>query len=196
MSQLPERLRYPALFHDGQAYILERADEHTGSYFGGPFERPVTGVKHSPRSLHHIASLNGHCFEPLWHVIGGGNLHLLYGMCYDGCHLKYRISVAGVEVLEMKPTTSAEDWPYSDYPAYLSYFPLRLQQRSQCRMEEFLDLACQPIDVSTSEVLVLVPPSPVLGMSLWGPSGDAENTQIVFRCDLAKRTVEAYNQCG
>jgi hypothetical protein len=123
-------------------------------------------------------------------------LHFLYGICYDACHMKYRSSAASVEILEMTPTTSVADWPYPNYPAYLPYFPLRLQQCSQCSLEEFLQLSCQPIDVATSEVLVLIPPSPVLGMSLWGPSGDGENTQIVFRCDLTKRAVETYNQCG
>jgi hypothetical protein len=192
----PDKLLYPALFHDGQAYFFERSDVREGSYFGGPFERSITGVKHGPHPLHHIATLSGHCFEPLWHIVGVVQLHLLYGICYDACHMKYRTSATGVEVLEMTPTTSTSDWPYSDYPTYLPYFLLRLQQRSQCSLEEFLELSCQPIDVAPSEVLVLIPPSPVLGMSLWGPSGDGENTQIVFRCDLAKRTVEAYNQCG
>lgn len=192
----PDNFLYPALFHDGQAYFLERSDARAGSYFGGPFEGSIVGVKHSPRPLHHIATINGDCFEPLWHVIGGGSLKLLYGMCYDACHLKYKTSAAEVDILEMTPTTSAEDWPYSDYPRYLPYFPLRLQKRSKCRLEQFLELSCQPIDLAKSEVLVLMPPSAVLGMSLWGPSGDGENTQMVFRCDLAKRTVEAFNQCG
>lgn len=193
---LPDKLLRPALFHEGQAYFLEPSDVHSGSYFGGPFENAITGVKHGPHPLHHIATLNGRCFKPLWHVIGGGNLCLLYGICYDACHMKYRTSAAGLEVLEITPKTSSADWPYANYPTYLPYIPLRLRQRSQCSLEEFLELACQPIDVAESEVLVLIPPSPVLGMSLWGPLGDGENTQIVFRCDLAKRTVEAFNHCG
>ena len=192
----PEKLLYPALFHDGQAYFLERSDTHTGSYFGGPIEETITGIKHGPHKIHHIATLNGHCFKPLWDVIGAFQLKLLYGMCYSGCHMKYRTSAAGLEVLEMTPKTSAANWPYPDYPTYLPYFPLRLQKHSPCSLEEFLALSCQPIEIASSETLVLIPPSPVLGMSLWGPSGDGENTQIVFRCDLVKKTVEAYDQCG
>jgi hypothetical protein len=195
-SMQPDKLLYPALFHDGQAYFLERADTHTGAYFGGPIEDSITGIKHGPHQIHHIATLNGHCFQPLWDVIGAFQLKLLYGMCYSGCHLKYGYSSVGLEILEMTPHTSAMNWPYPDYPTHLPYFPLRLQQHSKCSLEKFLALSCQPIKVASSETLVLVPPSPVLGMSLWGPSGDGENTQIVFRCDLAKKTVEAYNQCG
>lgn len=192
----PDKLLYPALFHNGEAYFLERSDIHTGSYFGGPTEDAITGIKHGPRKIHHIATLNGHCFKPLWDVIGAFELKLLYGMCYSGCHMKFETSVPVVEVLEMTPKVSDASWPYSDYPTYLPYFPLRLQQSSKCTLEKFLKLSCQQINVAEHEVLVLIPPIPVLGMSLWGPSGDGENTQIVFRCDLTKQTVEAYNQCG
>lgn len=193
---LPEKLLYPVLFHEGQSYFLERSDAHTGSYFGGPMEETISGIKHGPHQLHHIATLNGHCFKPLWDVIGVFHLPLIFGMRFDGCHMKYRVSATGVQILEMSPTTSVEDWPYSDYPTHLPYFPLRLQQQLKCSLEEFLELSCQPIEIAKSEALVLIPPSPVLGMSLWGPSGDGENTQIVFRCDLAKQTIETYNQCG
>jgi hypothetical protein len=192
----PDELLHPALFHEGQAYFLERSEARMASYFGGPFQGSITGVRHGPRQLHHIATINGDCFEPLWDVIGGGSLRLLYGMCYDDCRLKYRTSATTAEVLEMEPTASDTDWPYPDYPIYLPYFPLRLQRRSPCSLEEFSELACQPLGAKSSEVIILVPPSPVLGMSLWGPSGDAEGPQIVFRCDLANWSVAAYNQCG
>jgi len=192
----PDELLYPALFHEGHAYFLERSDTRTASYFGGPFQGSITGIEHGSRRLHHIATLNGDCFEPLWHIVGGGSLRLLYGMCYNGCRLRYRNSATTVDLLEMEPTASASDWPYAEYPSYLPYFPLRLKRRSKCSAQEFSEASCQPLEVISSEVLILVPPSPVLGISLWGPSGDAECAQIVFRCDLAKRTVEAYNQCG
>jgi hypothetical protein len=192
----PDDLLYPALFHEGQAYFLERSDARTASYFGGPFEGSIAGLRHGPRQLHHIATVNGDCFEPLSHLIGGGSLRLLYGICYEGCRLKYRYSPTAAEILEMEPTTSNTDWPYPDYPTYLPYFPLRLQRRSACSFQQFSELACQPLDIVSSEVVVLVPASPVLGMSLWGPSGDGEGVQIVFRCDLADRTVAAYNHCA
>ena len=87
----PDELCYPAVFHDGQAYFLERSEVFTSSYFGGPFEGTITGIRHGPRKLHHVACINGDCFEPLREIIGAGTLHLLYGMTYDGCHLAQRI---------------------------------------------------------------------------------------------------------
>ena len=180
----PEKLLYPALFHDGQAYFLERSDTHTGSYFGGPIEETITGIQHGPDKIHHIATLNGHSFEPLWHVIGVFQLHLLYGMCFDGCHMKYRTSVAGVEVLEMTPSTSAANWPYPDYPTYLPYFPLRLQQHSPCSLEEFLAMSCQPIEVASSETLVLIPPSPVLACLFGGHQATVRTRRLYFDATL------------
>src|SRR6266852_7818626 len=169
----PEELLYPARFHAGQAYFLERSNTRTASYFSGPFEGSITGIEHDPLQPHHIATLNGDCFEPLWHVIGGGSLRLLYGMCYSGCRLKYRNSATAVQLLEMEPTASTSDWPYPEYPSYLPYFPLRLQRRFKCSVQEFSEMSCQPLEVISSEVLILVPLSPVLGMSLLGPAGDA-----------------------
>jgi hypothetical protein len=192
----PGELKYPAVFHEERAYFLERADALAASYFGGPCEESITGMGYGPRRLHHVATLHGDCVEPLWHIVGGGSLRLLYGMCYEGCRLKYRSTSTGVKIMEMDPVTSTADWPYADYPAHLPYFPLRLQRSAVCTWEEFAALSCQPLARADGEAIVLVPPSPVLGMSLWGPSGDAECTQIVFRCDLAGRTVEAFNQCG
>lgn len=110
--------------------------------------------------------------------------------------MKYRNSAAEPEITEMEPTASSSDWPYPEYPAYLPYFPLRLQRRSECSFQEFAQLSCQPLETVASEVIILVPASPVLGVSMWGPSGDSEGVQVVFRCDLAKGTVETYNQCG
>lgn len=191
----PDELRYPALFHAGKAYYLERSDAHASSYFGGPFEGSISGVRHGPRALHHIATITGHCFEPLWQQVGLGTLRLLYGMCFDGCRLTYR-NASQVEILEIVPRKSSSDWPYSDYPAYLPFFPLRLEGQVDCGLEEFLEASCQPLELESHEALVLVPPSPVLGMSLWGPSGDAEGTQLVFRYNLREETVEAFNQCG
>jgi hypothetical protein len=193
----PNDLRYPAIYHDGHAYFLERSEMHTASYFGGPFAAPITGVRHGPRRLHHIATINGDCFEPLWHIVGGGGcLQLLYGMCYSGCDLKYRRSPDGVKILEMKPKSSDADWPYPDYPIYLPYFPLRLLRRVPFTLGQFSELSCQPFHEMAADVIILIPPSPVLGMSLWGPSGDSECAQIVFQCDIAGQDVTAYNQCG
>ena len=190
----PDELLYPALFHEGHAYFLERSDSRTASYFGGPFEGSTTGVENGPRPLHHIATLNGDCFEPLWHVVGGGSLRLLYGMCYSGCRLKYRNSANAVELLEIKPTNSTSDWPYPGYPSHLPYFPLRLQRRSKCNVQQFLEASCQPLEVASSEVLVLAKGvlarcvgagRPISSSSCWGISSRNRDGTLFSGMSLA-----------
>jgi|GEM_PF-1296236 len=192
----PDDLKFPALYYGGKAWFLRRAEAHTSCYFGGPFEGGVQGVVARPRSLHHIATITGRCFEPLYHVVGGGDIRLLYGMTYEGCRLRYRVLANDVELLDLEPEAPSEDWPYPGYPTYLPYFPLELDRVVDCTFEEFCELSCQRLTPPESEAIILVPPSPVLGMSMWGPSGDQESVQIVFRYNLESRIVEAFNQCA
>ncbi len=195
----PDALLYPAIYHAGKAYFLERSNKHQASYFGGPIEPAVafTGVQHGPRKLHHILTLDGNCFGPMWHVPGGHHLYLVYGMCYGGGGLTYRSKLHEIEILEMNPTESSPDWPYPCFPELLPYVPMRLQACVDCSLEEFSQVSRQPLELISSEAVVIVPPSPVLGVSLWGPSGDAEGVQIVFRCVIERHgIVMASNHCG
>jgi hypothetical protein len=50
-------------------------------------------------------------------------------------------------------------------------------------------------DEQPAELLVAVPPPATLGFSMWGPDGDREGVTVVFECDLAERTIRAYNRC-
>jgi hypothetical protein len=122
---------------------------------------------------------------------------LFYGLTYSGCTLRYcKTSASSMELLEMEPTSSSGDFPYPDYPTLLPYLPLRIAKTHRCQFSEFSELSCQPHwQVEPSSLVVLVPPSPILGMSLWGPSGDAEYVQIVFECDVARGIIRAFNQC-
>ena len=209
-----------------------------------------TPVPLGPRRLHHIATIEEDCFEPLREV-RCDRLRLVYGMCYSGCSLRdraritsdfsacsfalecycasvtgpfpghapslrlapgqnpgaaksevilarslsYRNSLHELAILEMTPRSSTENWPYADYPTYLPYFPLKLGRRVPCTLKGFVGFSCQPPRKTKADVIVIVPPSPVLGMSLWGHMGDAEGVQIVFECDLIEETVKAYNKC-
>jgi hypothetical protein len=192
----PDDLKFPALFHEGKVWFLKRAEEHTGSYFGGPFEGEVRVSDVPVRSLHHIATITGRCFEPLRHVIGGGTICLFYGITHSGCRLQYRVLASDIELLQLDPEAPLEGWPYPNYPAYLPYFPLELDRVVDCEFEEFCELSCQRLEHPGSDALIIVPPSPVLGMSMWGPSGDMECVQIVFRYSLESHIVDAFNQCG
>nr|AIA17112.1 Unknown Function [uncultured bacterium] len=191
----PDDLILPAAFYDSCAYFFERADRWSASRFGGPSDVTISGVKHGPRRLHHIATLGGKDLPIgkffLW-------LPLFYGLAYTGCTLQYRkLSTSSVELFELEPTKSTEDFPYRDYPPLLPYLPLRVAKIERCDFREFSELSCQPNwDIDASSLIVLVPPSPILGMSLWGPSGDAECSQIVFECDVFKGVIKAFSQCG
>ena len=148
-----EELLYPAIFHQGTGYFLERANNLTASYFGGPSGGSLTGVSHGPGRIHHIATINGDCFEPLWHVVGGCTLRLLYGIRFDGCQMKYRNSLSSTEITQMSPTASSDNLPYPDYPAYLPYSPLKLRQSTKCNLEDFCKFAAQPLKTTPSEAL-------------------------------------------
>ncbi|HVK57701.1 MAG TPA: hypothetical protein VM735_02890 [Candidatus Kapabacteria bacterium] len=188
----PDDLLYPAIWFRGIGYFLRRADRHTGSYFGGPFEGDITGVPYGASPLHHIAQIRGAACPPLTLP------PLIYGICYDGCEMRYREAKHGeIDILEMEPKRPSIDWPYPNYPPHLPYFPLELEREQTCSLKEFSELSCQPpFDALDREALIVVPPSPVLGFSIWGPSGDMECVQIVFRYDTKTQIISAMNQCA
>lgn len=192
----PDDLSLPAAFFGGTAYFFDRADRWSSSYFGGPSEVKISGVSEDPAQLHHIVTIGCRELPNLGRF--SLRLPLFYGLRYSGCTLRYRkIDTHNMEAFEMAPGTATPDWPYPGYPPHLPYFPLRVSRSQQCDFGEFSGLSCQPSwQISAKALVVVVPASPVLGVSIWGPSGDAEGTQIIFECDLTKGTVRAFNQCA
>src|SRR5205814_5153798 len=133
----------------------------------------------------------------LMHLIGGGDIQLYYGLTYSGCELRYTNSSVSIELLDIRPDAPSPDWPYRNYPPHLPYFPLKTDRVEDCSFENFCELSCQPLqEPSYTEVVIIVPPSPILGVSMWGPSGDMECAQIIFRYDLATHIAHGTNQCG
>jgi hypothetical protein len=189
---LPEQLHYPAAFYDGHAYFFERAPAYSPSYFGGPASVRFTGLRHGPRRLHHVMT----CAIPGLETKGFSTLSLFYGLCYSGCRMTYKIvELFRYRLLELKPRKSLADWPYSGYPELLPYVRLRLAKRTRCSSEQFRELLIQKGKVKEDEVTVIVPPMYDLGISLWGPDGDAEGVQIIFQLDVQNRRVKVYNEC-
>jgi hypothetical protein len=191
----PDDLLFPAAFHNGFAYFFERSDRWSGTRFGGPSEATISGKEFGPKRLHHVATF-GPRELPIGKFMSG--LPLFYGFCFSGCAIAYRReSSSTVKLLELGPTDSTDDFPYTGYPELFPYIPLRLLRKTACDFREFSKLSCQPNwNVDPEKLIILVPPSPVLGVSLWGPSGDAECVQVVFQCDITNGTVAAFNQCG
>jgi len=119
-----------------------------------------------------------------------------FGLTFDGCCLKYKTGYRKLKIVHMEPMTSSDDWPYTHYPVLLPYIPLETKESRECSLSEFSDSVMQGIDnVGELEVIVVVPPNPELGMSIWGPSGDANDVQMVFRHDPASGITEAYSAC-
>lgn len=192
---LPEKLNCPVVYSNGHAHFLERVSGFSLSYFGGPSEREIFGLRHGPHRIHHILTLN-------WQTIPGLDepgvfeIPLFYGLRFDGCSMAYDFSeTSRCRLLELEPRKSSAEWPYSGYPDLLPYFSLGVARRVECSIEQFRKLLAQRDELFSDEVVVIVPPLFDIGVSLWGRSGDSEGVQIVFRCDIKKQIVRVYNEC-
>jgi hypothetical protein len=177
---------------DGTVVSFERAQKHSPSVFGGPMEVEFSGIEHGPKPLHMIARLAREHFAPSSqnHLF---DIPLLYGMCYDGCSIKYRVDVIGkIKLLELTPTQSTEDWPYLHFPPLLPFVPLQIGDTRRSSYSEFAQAFPNMPDQQPTELVVAVPPPATLGVSLWGV-GDDDNVTILFECDLSERLVYASN---
>jgi hypothetical protein len=180
-------------FHDDTLYIFEKAERFTASHFGGPPPRKISGQSFGPKPLHLIASL-GCLHIPTLSKCYLSSLPLIYGMQYDGCVLSYRVEAPHeVELLEMKPATSLDDWPYANFPPLVPYIPLRLDDTPQrVGYDEFAERFPNMPEKQSAELVVAVPPPATIGLSFWD-SGDWDGATIVFECDLKKKEIKAYN---
>src|SRR5215470_4361801 len=153
---------------DGTVFLFERAQKHSDSVFGGPMRPEVSGIEHGPKPLHMIAELARRHFSPLDRR-DLFDIPLIYGMCYDGCDIEYRVDVVGnVELLRLSPTESSEDWPYLHFPPLLPYVPLQIGGTRSSSYEEFAQTFPNMPATQPSELVVAVPPPATLGVSLWG----------------------------
>lgn len=183
-------------YHGGNLWRFHKARKHEFSWFGGPIEEYPEGIEHGPQALHQVGTLWGHHLPCLLdaHIT---QLPLFYGFCFDGCRLRYRVSgEPAIELLDLEPAESTEDFPYLNYPAMLPYYPLAPTEPEQVAREDFLEMLHQPIDLREPELIVVLPCPFTIGVSLWGREGDAEEVQVVFRVDPAAKTVEGFNLCG
>jgi hypothetical protein len=179
-------------FHAEKLYTFERANQLSGSHFGGPLRAEFSGQTFGPKPLHLIACL-GSLHIPVLSKPYLNQMPLIFGMQYDGCELIYRFeSDRKVEVLHVKPGRSLEDWPYSNFPPLIPYMPVRLCDSPR---SESYDSFAQRFEnmpwPQPTEMVVAVPPPQAIGLSFWG-DGDADGVTIVFECDLTKRQIKSY----
>ena len=179
-------------FHDDTLYTFERADRLTASCFGGP-SPGITGRTFGPRPLHRIASL-GPLHIPVLAQHHLFDLPLMYGMYYDGCLLSYRVeSGHRIELLQIEPASSADDWPYPNFPPLIPYVPLRLDDSPRrVSYDKFAASFPNMPEKQLAEMVVAIPPPATIGLSFWD-IGDWDGVTIVFECDLQKRQVRAFN---
>ena len=191
----PDDLIFPAAYCDSVAYYFERSDCWSASYFGGPSDFAIRGPEGKTSRIHHISSFTARDL-PIGRF--GLQLPLFYGIQHSGCRIRYRVTSSNeFELIELVPPQPAKRFPYPEYPSLLPYIPLRVAREIRCGLEEFAGVLCQQAkSIEPSTLLIAVPASPVLGVSLWGPTGDAECVQMIFECDISTGTVRAFNQCG
>jgi hypothetical protein len=176
-------------FHDNTLYTFERADRLTASCFGGTL-RKISGRPFGPKPRHRIASL-GQLHIPERHI---SDLPLVYGMHYGGCELSYRVEPGWrVELLQIDPASSSEDWPYPNFPPLIPYVPLRLDDvPRRVSYDQFAAPFPNMPEKQSAEMIVAVPPPAAIGLSFWD-IGDWDGVTIVFECDVQKRHVRAFN---
>jgi len=186
---------YPYAFYQGRVVTFKSSLRMATSYFGGPGQFVIRGKKHGPRPLHHIVTLWIRDIEvPCSH---GFVIPFFYGLSFEGCDLEYkRVAHSAIEVTEISPSKSSHDWPYDNYPYQLPYIRLEVREKHECSLSEFSDSVMQGIKtVADAELIVVVPANPELRMSIWGPAGDAEQVQMVFRYDTGSCVTRAYSAC-
>ena len=164
-------------------------------YSAGRCRSDISGKPFGPKPLRiSIARLAGR------HILALGENHLfdlplIYGLNYDRCQLDYRVTYGHkVELTGLASPTSSDDWPYANFPPPSCLMcrcgsTIRRAWRAMRRLPRAFP-TCPGVLVAG--LIVAVPPPAAVGVSLWG-AGDADDTTIVFECDLKRKTVSARN---
>jgi hypothetical protein len=195
-------------YYEGMEFHFGVTNEFSTSYFGGPLEETIYGAFPNASKLHQIAVIrdadrpdktNKHMLD----------LHLLYGLRFSGCEVKYRainekvvvpgrehpIFKAGIEISELWPDEPMAGWPYRNYPRHLPYLQIKEVHRKRTKWSEFgetiLDTRSSP---PAPLVFAMLPPAHI-GVSIWGRGGDMEGVAIVWEIDTDTNVVRAYNRC-
>jgi hypothetical protein len=184
-------------FHEGNIYSFVQAGESSPSTFGGPLPFNISGATHGPRPLHLIAHLSQRQMGVKGSAFSSG-VPLIYGMSYEGCEIRYQVKSTKIEILEIDPVESSENWPYKHYPFLLPHVPLTpLKPRPSTYADFGSGLENNNIShVQRKPLVVVVPPPATLGFSMWGQDGDADGVIVIFECDPETGIIYAHNQAS
>ncbi len=188
---------YPFSYYKGLATTFTRSDRFESSYFGGPCDFYIDGIEFGPSHVHHIATISNNDLG-IHNYDLGFKSPFIYGMCFDGCALSYkRTANSAIEITSIEPSQSTDGWPYNGYPPLLPYLQLRVEERQKMPLTEFSEAVMQGIDsLEEHELILIVPTNPLMEASLWGPSGDKEEVQIIYIYNTETGVIEAYNACS
>ena len=185
---------YPVVFFGGMTYVLERTKVDNGSFFGGGYEKEISGLSYGPRNLHHIFTLNGNCCAPIRKTRILDGIPLLYGLCFSGCRIAYRFDLSGVDILDMAPRESSVSWPYEDYPDELPFFYLQFKESFKSADDEWSVFMQHSFNFyDESRMYVVVNSGEAIGVPIWSRSGHRGDVQICFEIELEEKRVLGYN---
>ncbi len=183
-------------FHKGMRYELAHSAGHSASCFGGPLECELAGVRVSPRSLHYLGRLSDQQLRFLGAPAYVFEVPLIYGFRLSGCRLTYKlVSRSEVKIVSLSPRKPSLAFPYKGYPNMLPYVPLAVTTSSRMSYKRFAESVPNLPEQQAADLVIAVPPPAAIGVSLWGRYGDPEGVTVIFECDLASRTVSAFNVC-
>lgn len=164
-------------------------------YFGGEINLSVDGHPTDQPPFHRVLTVDS--ADPrIWLERPIGQIPLLYGYLYDGCHLRYQFDPPNtIKVLSHETRGLNSTWPYLNYPAFFPQMPFELGDPIEIDRIEDMQLTWQSLDDSKdSDVIAIIPPE-VGGAKLWDDIGIDDHVQTVIVLDAEKRTVESKNQC-
>ena len=173
-----------------------KTGEDSSSCFGGSATVISEAPSYGPKSLHQVGFLSASDLASVCLPSEQEGLPLVYGLCYDGCLLKYKFARGAAHIESIVPSLSSDDWPYPSYPSVFPRTPLRA---GAARREARTELAVrwpQVRSLQDGECLVVVPPPEGLAYSLWGAGGDSEGVTLLFYCSWSSKTVVAENVCA
>lgn len=189
----------PALLQQGRITQLNVGQSgRYNHFFGGKNDLEIADFPHGEHPLHRVFSLDLADPRLGFSMNKVTQLPLLYGFVFDGCELQYSVlSNTSIKILNLVPQKSSSGWPYPEYPAHFDRLPIEIGSSAHADDEAINTLTWWNFDVTKpNDVWVNVPSSAGLGVLLWGPDGDAQGVEVVFRIDPVALTVRVRNECS
>lgn len=184
---------FPYAYFNGVNTYFNRSQNSKWSWFGGPHEFSIR----QPRNaiLHHVCTLRVDDIGVDYKF--GFTIPFLYPIQHESGEIHYsKIAHLAVNVSKISPKKPSKDWPYKHYPKLFPYIPLEILEKREASIHQFSGLIPSEFEECKDDTLVLVvPPNPQIGMSLFGNSGDANMTTILFFYNTRSGYMHGFSTC-